>query len=50
MPQSADIRPGLDALRNADEASRSDAALDEIAKLLEGVVRDMRSLGARHDP
>jgi chemotaxis methyl-accepting protein methylase/signal transduction histidine kinase/flagellar motor switch/type III secretory pathway protein FliN len=40
----------LDALRNADEASRSDAALDEIAKLLEGVVREMRSLTAQLNP
>lgn len=40
----------LDALRNADAAGRSDAALDEIAKLLEGVVREMRSLTAQLNP
>jgi two-component system, chemotaxis family, CheB/CheR fusion protein len=40
----------LDALRNADAASRSDAALDEIAKLLERVVREMRSLTAQLNP
>jgi two-component system, chemotaxis family, CheB/CheR fusion protein len=40
----------LDALRAADEAGRSDAALDEIAKLLEGVVREMRSLTAQLNP
>jgi two-component system, chemotaxis family, CheB/CheR fusion protein len=40
----------LDALLNADEASRSDAALEEIAKLLEGVVREMRSLTAQLNP
>jgi two-component system CheB/CheR fusion protein len=40
----------LDALRNTEETSRSDAALDEIAKLLEGVVREMRSLTAQLNP
>ena len=40
----------LDALRNAKEANRSDAALEEIAKLLEGVVREMRSLTAQLNP
>jgi two-component system CheB/CheR fusion protein len=40
----------LDALRNAEETNRSDAALDEIAKLLEGVVREMRSLTAQLNP
>jgi two-component system, chemotaxis family, CheB/CheR fusion protein len=40
----------LDALRTAGEASRSDAALDEIAKLLQGVVREMRSLTAQLNP
>jgi len=40
----------LDALRNTDVTGRSDAALDEIAKLLEGVVREMRSLTAQLNP
>jgi two-component system CheB/CheR fusion protein len=40
----------LDALRNTGEAGPSDAALDEIAKLLEGVVREMRSLTAQLNP
>ncbi len=40
----------LDALRNTGEANRSNAALDEIAKLLEGVVREMRSLTAQLNP
>jgi two-component system CheB/CheR fusion protein len=40
----------LDALRSSGETSRSDAALDEIAKLLEGVVREMRSLTAQLNP
>jgi len=40
----------LDALRNTEEANRSDAALEEIAKLLEGVVREMRSLTAQLNP
>jgi two-component system CheB/CheR fusion protein len=40
----------LDALRNTDETNRSDEALDEIAKLLEGVVQEMRSLTAQLNP
>ncbi|HEV7610665.1 MAG TPA: chemotaxis protein CheB [Steroidobacteraceae bacterium] len=40
----------LDALRNTGEADRPDAELDEIAKLLEGVVREMRSLTAQLNP
>jgi len=40
----------LDALRNTDETGRSGAALDEVAKLLEGVVREMRSLTAQLNP
>jgi chemotaxis methyl-accepting protein methylase/signal transduction histidine kinase len=40
----------LDALRSSNETSRSDAALDEIAELLEGVVREMRSLTAQLNP
>jgi two-component system CheB/CheR fusion protein len=40
----------LDALRNAEVTNRSDAALNEIAKLLEGVVREMRSLTAQLNP
>jgi two-component system CheB/CheR fusion protein len=40
----------LDALRNSEAMNRSDAALEEIAKLLEGVVREMRSLTAQLNP
>jgi two-component system CheB/CheR fusion protein len=40
----------LDALRNAHQATRSDAALNEVAVLLEGVVREMRSLTAQLNP
>jgi two-component system CheB/CheR fusion protein len=40
----------LDALRNSDAMNRSDAALEEIARLLEGVVREMRSLTAQLNP
>src|SRR5260370_15915050 len=37
----------LDAVRNTSQEGRSDAALDEIAELLEGEVREMRSLTAQ---
>ncbi len=40
----------LDAVRNTNPEGRSDAALDEIAELLEGVVREMRSLTAQLNP
>jgi two-component system, chemotaxis family, CheB/CheR fusion protein len=40
----------LDALRNTEGTKRSDVALDEVAKLLEGVVREMRSLTAQLNP
>jgi two-component system CheB/CheR fusion protein len=40
----------LDALRGSDETSRLQPALDEIAQLLEGVVREMRSLTAQLNP
>jgi two-component system CheB/CheR fusion protein len=40
----------LDALRGTSEARPSHQALDEIAKLLEGVVREMRSLTAQLNP
>jgi chemotaxis methyl-accepting protein methylase/signal transduction histidine kinase len=40
----------LDALRNTEGTNRSDGALDEIAGLLEGVVREMRSLTAQLNP
>ena len=40
----------LDALRNLDKASRTDAALDEIALLFEGIVAEMRSLTAQLNP
>jgi two-component system CheB/CheR fusion protein len=40
----------LDALRNADPENPSHPALDEIARLLEGVVREMRSLTAQLNP
>jgi two-component system, chemotaxis family, CheB/CheR fusion protein len=40
----------LDALRNEHEGSPSKPALNEIAKLLEGVVREMRSLTAQLNP
>ena len=40
----------LDALRNSDESRGSHPALDEIALLLEGVVREMRSLTAQLNP
>jgi two-component system CheB/CheR fusion protein len=40
----------LDALRGGHETTRLDPALDEIARLLEGVVREMRSLTAQLNP
>jgi chemotaxis methyl-accepting protein methylase/signal transduction histidine kinase len=40
----------LDALRNTAGPNRSDAALEEIARLLEGVVREMHSLTAQLNP
>jgi two-component system CheB/CheR fusion protein len=40
----------LDALRGSHEASRLHPALDEIAQLLEGVVREVRSLTAQLNP
>jgi two-component system CheB/CheR fusion protein len=40
----------LDALRGSHETMRMHPALDEIAKLLEGVVREMRSLTAQLNP
>jgi two-component system, chemotaxis family, CheB/CheR fusion protein len=40
----------LDALRSTDKANRSDTALDDIATLLAGVVREMRSLTAQLNP
>jgi two-component system CheB/CheR fusion protein len=40
----------LDALRATNAARPSHPALDEIAKLLEGVVREMRSLTAQLNP
>ncbi len=40
----------LDALRNSHESPASRPALDEIAQLLEGVVREMRSLTAQLNP
>jgi two-component system, chemotaxis family, CheB/CheR fusion protein len=40
----------LDALRGSHEAARLHPALDEIAQLLEGVVREMRSLTAQLNP
>jgi two-component system, chemotaxis family, CheB/CheR fusion protein len=40
----------LDALRNSNESRGSHPALDEIALLLEGVVREMRSLTAQLNP
>jgi two-component system CheB/CheR fusion protein len=40
----------LDALRNADREGPSRHALNEIAKLLQGVVREMRSLTAQLNP
>ncbi len=40
----------IDALRNSDGAGRPDAALDEVAQLLEGVVGKMRSLTAQLNP
>jgi two-component system CheB/CheR fusion protein len=40
----------LDALRGSHETTRLHPALDEIARLLEGVVREMRSLTAQLNP
>lgn len=40
----------LDALRSTDQANPSHPALDEIARLLESVVREMRSLTAQLNP
>jgi two-component system, chemotaxis family, CheB/CheR fusion protein len=40
----------LDALRGSHETTRLHPALDEIAQLLEGVVREMRSLTAQLNP
>jgi chemotaxis methyl-accepting protein methylase/signal transduction histidine kinase len=40
----------VDALRNSSESAASRQALDEVAQLLEGVVREMRSLTAQLNP
>ena len=40
----------LDAVRALDKASRTDAALDEIASLMDGIVAEMRSLTAQLNP